>query len=282
MLTPFSDRSLHICSNAVACAAQWVILLWIFGLVLFLIGAFKSIPSVLVGAVPVAATLVFIGWSIRLVAGELHTKLMIQNKNVGAAVAVSDDGVNIGASDVAVKIWAHKLTAEDLKRYFPRGQFVSTSGVQKNVHVDQYVAMPCPQGGQVSILDAVEFEAEYNEYEPLDAVSQAQLLRTWSAILRRDGAVYSKHVKVNAKRATEEGVIETVVGGNVEARRPYSKNDYIVCGSRGGRYAMEAQLFNSRYISDRPGPATERKLANVGFKSYMAQGKVRCLRTLKE
>ena len=49
----------------------------------------------------------------------------------------------------------------------------------------------------------------------------------------------------------ENGTIETVVDGVVEARRDYCKGDYIVLGSRGGRYPMTASEFASRYHTDR-------------------------------
>lgn len=64
-------------------------------------------------------------------------------------------------------------------------------------------------------------------------VSQEDTLHQWGATLRDEAQVCSKATKVHAKVTTEDGVIETIVDGAIEARRPYDKGDYIICGSRG-------------------------------------------------
>ena len=215
------------------------------------------------------ATVAFIGWALPFAVSEIRIKLVATTGNV---TAVDDADVTVRDT---TKVWAHKLTAEDLNVCFPEGKFVSNSGAPAPVQSDQYIAMPFPHGGQISILDAAEFEAEYTASTKMTgAVSQIEMLRTWGAILRREGAVYSKSSLVHAKHTTEDGVIDTVVDGNVEARRPFQKGDYIIVGSRGGKYPMRESQFVDRYITDRPEPATDPKLVRSGFKSYAARGKV--------
>ena len=102
----------------------------------------------------------------------------------------------------------------------------------------------------------------------------------WGAILRREGFIYVKSTKVHAKRMTEEGTVDTVVDGKIEARRAYEKGDYLICGSRGGRYPMPEHQFSSRYSTTHPDPASDPALASAGFKLFKAKGKVGALALL--
>ena len=181
------------------------------------------------------------------------------------------------------QVWAHQLTADDVLAHFPRGRFISSTGAPVSVHSGQYISMPFPQGDDVSVVDAEKFENEYNEYLASTdekspdgrVVSQADVLRVWDVTLRCEGSIYEKSTKVHAKRTTEEGTIDTLVNGKVEARRPYEKNDYIICGSRGGHYPMSERQFASRYNTTHTDPASDPVLASAGFRLHTAKGKVR-------
>ena len=137
--------------------------------------------------------------------------------------------------------------------------------------------MPFPQGNSVAIIEAKQFEDEYlTSTSRTDGrvVSQVEVLNKWDATLRHEGFVHKKITEVHAKRTTEEGIIDTVVDGKIESRRSYDKGDYIVCGSRGGRYPMSVIEFTSRYDISRTEPASEPVLASAGFKRFKAKGKV--------
>ena len=69
-------------------------------------------------------------------------------------------------------------------------------------------------------------------------VPQSEMLRRWDAALRREAQVYVKTTVTHAKLAPDDGIIEKVVDGQVEARHVYAKGDYLVIGSRGGEYPM--------------------------------------------
>jgi Ca2+-binding EF-hand superfamily protein len=105
-------------------------------------------------------------------------------------------------------------------------------------------------------------------------LSQGEVMAHWADTLRHDGRVYCKTTNIHAKVALESGVLETVVGGIVEARKTYEVNDYIVCGSRGGRYPMRAADFISRYERGRPQPATDPALGEEGFRLFTPTGKI--------
>jgi len=117
--------------------------------------------------------------------------------------------------------------------------------------------------------------------------------------------VYRKSVKLHAKRATEDGVIETILNGVLETRVPYSKGDWIMLGTEGERYPMSHSKFLARYdpesatdeetpsrpgtASSRPGTASSRpgtrsgteaarrrldRAKAEGFRLYQAKGQV--------
>ena len=105
-------------------------------------------------------------------------------------------------------------------------------------------------------------------------VPQSEMLRRWDAALRREAQVYVKTTVTHAKLAPDDGIIEKVVDGQVEARHVYAKGDYLVIGSRGGEYPMNRRDFANRYDTARPEPASEKRLAAAGFKAFKAKGKV--------
>ena len=136
------------------------------------------------------------------------------------------------------KLLGHKLTADDLTNDFPMGLFIPPGSERPvQVNVGQWLVLPFPSGGYVSILDEDELNAKYRasakESSDEHIVSQAEAMHQWNTTLRDNAKIYSKMTKMHAKRADEDGMIETMIGNQVEAKRPYRKGDYIVCGSRG-------------------------------------------------
>ena len=286
-----------------------------FGLQLFVSGFFQTWPTVLVGLVPVLLTAALVGWTFYKVVEETRLKflqnsdtaakdspqqmgMVLQSPNgVSRVLAIEEFNAlyeptheqqmkdpllaNQGFRPYrsTSQVWAHRLTADDVLTRFPKGRFISSSGAPVSVRSGQYIAVSFPRGDDVSIVDAEQFEDEYLEStgETSDGriASQAEVLRTWDIVLRREGSIHAKSIKVHAKRMTDEGTIETVADGKVEARRPYEKGDYIVCGSRGGRYPMQERQFSSRYNTSHTDPASDPVLASAGFKLFKAKGKVR-------
>ena len=290
-----------------------------FGLQLFVSGFFQTWPTVLVGLVPVLLTAALVGWTFYKVVEETRLKflqnsdtaakdspqqmgMVLQSPNGDSRVLAIEEFnalyeptreqqmkdpllANQGFRPYrsTTQVWAHRLTADDVIADFPKGCYISSSGAPMSVHGGQYIAVSFPRGDEVSIVGAEQFEDEYLESsgEPPDGrVSpQAEVLRTWDIVLRREESIHAKSTKVHAKLMTEEGTIDTVVDGNVEARRPYDKGDYLVCGSRGGRYPMQERHFSSRYNISHTDPASDPVLASAGFKLFKAKGKV-CLHPL--
>ena len=105
-------------------------------------------------------------------------------------------------------------------------------------------------------------------------VSQAEALQVWDLVLKHEGSVHAKCARIHAKLMTEEGIIKTEVEGKVEAQHEYERGDYILCGSRGGRYPMPGHQFSSRYDTAHVEPASDPLLASDGFKLFKAKGKV--------
>lgn len=107
--------------------------------------------------------------------------------------------------------------------------------------------------------------------------SQAQVLEQWGGRLRRT-STYVKTTEVFAKMAMEDGVIDTIVDGVIESRNEYAAGAYIVVGSRGGRYAMQPDVFAARYDHTRPiDPNSGGSLAEEGFKLFQSMGIVYAL-----
>ena len=294
-------------------------MMWMFGLQLFVSGFFHKWPTFLVGIVPVVLTAALGAWTIYKVVQDARIKIVQDNRTVAKDAPRQTDMIlqspNDDSRGMAIdefnslyeptheqvkdpllankgfrayrsttQVWAHQLTADDVLADFPKRRFISSSGAPTSVQSGQYIAMPFPQGDDAFIVDAEKFEAEYlsstEEKSTCRAVLQAEMLRKWDVMLRREESIYAKSTKVHAKHMREEGMIDTVVNGEIEARCSYEKGDYIVCGSRGGRYPMQEHQFPSRYNTSHSDPATDPLLASVGFNLYKAKGKVR-LRSLR-
>ena len=159
--------------NIVALLSQWLIIVWVSILQLFLSGAFESIPDVLVGLVPVLATIALVGWAFRTVVNETHTKL-VQNDNTATVAGKDapqrkkmivrsqngDDRIMTAeqakslyepapthqrAIDLVLAeqgfqayrptthVWAHQITTEDIITRFPKGRFISSAGAPVSV-----------------------------------------------------------------------------------------------------------------------------------------------------
>ena len=299
------------CSNCVAVVAQWLILLWTFGTLLFLSGAFDKIPTVLVGTAPVLATVAFIVWTIHLVASEVQQAISVLTVGSGAASATNlgmivqtpggDSHIMAGQEfksryekthqqcDPALaqkgfityqettRVWAHQLTVGETSKCFPAARFNCSTGEPVDVSSGDYVVMSFPDSGEVSVINAAKFSNEYciEATSETRVISQGDMLLQWDTTLRSEGGVYLKTTAVHAKLANDDGTIDTIVDGKIEANRSYHKGDYIVCGSRGGKWPMQAQQFEYRYDITRPAPAIDPVLGRAGFKSFQAKGKAR-------
>ena len=251
-------------------------MIWISGLQLFRAGAFPRVPTVLIGLAPVLATLAFAAWTLHVIFTETRTNtiqngsmvaltrrasirqtdMLVRDLNGASLVMTLDDFSSAfepaqtpPRSAVLVKqgfrpyqskrkIWAHKLTDEDVAKHFPAGRFSTSSGAPVSVHSGQFVMMPFPQCDYVTVLDEDKIgprcRTAFTENSGDGRVlSQAEMVRRWEERLRRDELVYSKTTSVHAKLMAEEGAIETIVDGKVEASHQYYRGDYIMCGSRG-------------------------------------------------
>ena len=176
--------------------------------------------------------------------------------------------------------WARPLSEEDIRKYFPAGRFVSSSG-PRTVHPGDFVAMPYPSLDALMLIQERDFDQKYTSIpnEHGDAASgrvpsQEDVLERWETVLRQEGLVCSKSIPVHAKLMREDGVISTIVDDVIEDTSTYNKGDYIISGSRGGQYAMEPSRFESRYDHTRSEQANDAKLAKDGFKLYQSTGKV--------
>ena len=186
-----------------------------------------------------------------------------------------------------ISAWAHKLTADDISSHFPARRFISKDSALVVVHAGHFIVLSFPGVDTVSVLDEITFNTEYDARAELifdgqavpqitesHVVFQADVLRKWGILLQRENQVYFKTTKLHAKRATEDGAIKMIKDGVGHSRKKYNKGDYIVCGSRGQKYPMDAAQFSARYDTTRSRPASDRVLASAGFKLFSATGKV--------
>ena len=109
-----------------------------------------------------------------------------------------------------------------------------------------------------------------------NAVSKLQLevrrrigLAQWRPKLQKDARTCRKITKVHAMLCLEDGTIETIVDGVVEARKRCKRGDFILIGSAGGRYTMNELSFTTRYDRTRPEPAADPSLTKEGFQLYL-------------
>ena len=170
------------------------------------------------------------------------------------------------------KIWGHELSADEVKAYFPAGQFIASWGSAMIVSEGDFLAMPFPVGGELYRIDRVAFSKTYTlaDYVP----SQAEALAQWQSPMQDSGSVYCKTTKMHGKLALADGVLQTVVNGVVETYKSYEKGDFIMSGTEGERYVMGALDFSMRYERGRPEPATTEELDKEGFQLYRPTGKI--------
>ena len=140
--------------------------------------------------------------------------------------------------------------------------------------------VPCAPPEQQE-LNEVRDQPTQNDSSANEAASQEEAMDTWDATLRREGAIYSKVSRVQAKRMSEKGSIDTVVGGKiVQTQRPYDVGDYVMCGSRQTStgafsfYPVKQSDFSLRYDTSDTNPAVDPMLDMAGFRSYKPKGKV--------
>lgn len=94
----------------------------------------------------------------------------------------------------------------------------------------------------------------------LALVSQEALVAEWCPKLLQEGKSYRKFAKMHAKQAAEAGVLETWLQGELESRKEYVEGDYIVHGTEGERYTMDAASFTRRYDVEHIEPAETKAL----------------------
>ena len=172
--------------------------------------------------------------------------------------------------------WAHALSESDIEQQFPAKRFISSSGSYVDVRSGDFVAMSYPSKDALFVVRESEFDQLYaacddggNSLRSGHVPSQADVLNEWEPVLRQKALVYCKVSKVHAKPMPVAGFISTI-----EATTSYSKGDYVVAGSRGGKFAMQSQAFEQKYDQVRYEQASDAELANAGFKLYSAKGKV--------
>ena len=181
------------------------------------------------------------------------------------------------------KLWAHELSNEEVAAHFPAGKIISAGAVMK-VKAGDVLVMPFPGGGAVYRLEKQTFDEKYANAVSGDErrgsiiggyiPSQSETLVYWQNKIKTSGSVYRKTAKMHAKVAEEDGFLETIVDGIVETRKSYGKGDYIIIGSRGGRYSMRAVEFSARYDRSNSQPASDPTLAREGFSLYLPTGMI--------
>ena len=122
-------------------------------------------------------------------------------------------------------------------------------------------------------LSAGQLSAPYSTPSMAAPPSQSDVLATWGATLKAS-TVYRKVTPTLAKVATESGVQETVVKGEVETSRRYEKGEYIIQGPLGERYTVAAATFEARYDTAASCPADDEALSGEGFRTYLPIGKI--------
>ena len=181
------------------------------------------------------------------------------------------------------KLWAHEVSEAEVGAFFPAGKFVS-AGTLATIKAGDVLMMPFPGGGAVYRLDKQAFEQKYAKAISGDErrgsitggyiPSQAETLAHWEHKIKTSGAVYHKTASIHARLADEHGSIATIVDGVIEEKKAYAKGDYILVGSRGGRYSMRAVDFSARYDYSNSQPASDPVLAREGFSLYLPTGMV--------
>ena len=179
------------------------------------------------------------------------------------------------------KIWALRISAEDTQTHFPGGRFIASSGAEVSIESGDFLVMPFPCGLELSVVPKQDFERKYSDAANAstsvidDGVpTQANVLSVWQVTLNTSGKLYRKTVKVNAKVAIGNGVLENVIDGMVAARTSYSRGDFIAVGSKEMRYVIPGLAFAAEYDRLRPEATSDDALAHEGFQSYSPREKV--------
>ena len=211
----------------------------------------------------------------------LHPDEFEQQFELDPEHAASTEGFQ--AYRASGKLWAHELTEAEAAAHFPAGKFIS-AGIPMPIKSGDVLVMPFPGGGAVYRLDKQTFERKYANVVSGDErrgsiaggyiPSQAETLAHWGHKIKASGSVYRKTASVHARLADEDGFIDTTIDGVVQAKSSYDKGDYVMTGSRGGRYSMHAVDFSARYDRSNSQPASDPELAREGFSLYLPTGMV--------
>lgn len=95
-------------------------------------------------------------------------------------------------------MYAHKLTSEEAKTYFPKGRFFGKWGGLITVAADDYLAIPYPQAEEIYAIKRGLFEKTYMLDEPSSVPTQEELLAKWAVALNEMGSLYGEHDVVHA------------------------------------------------------------------------------------
>ena len=113
--------------------------------------------------------------------------------------------------------------------------------------------MPFPDGGELYRIKGNTFDSIYDvALQDCAVPTQSEVLVQLETRLK-SSSIYAKTQYVHARVATDAGVLETIVSGNVEARNSYGAGDFIMRGSRGGQYPVRLcpNAFSIRWLAKR-------------------------------
>ena len=115
-------------------------------------------------------------------------------------------------------IWARKVAAEEVQRFFPIGKFSGKWGGDISVEGSDYLAMPHPACGEVYVIKHDLFHNSYARHALQDHIpSEAETLAQWESVLRQDARVCRKKATVLAKIAEQDGTLEEIMTQGEEA-----------------------------------------------------------------
>ena len=172
------------------------------------------------------------------------------------------------------KIWARSVSEEDIETHFPDERFMASWGSPMAIEAGDYLAIPFPNGGELYRVKQSAFDKTYSlRNAQVDVPTQAECLAYWEGALREQDNIFCKVGQVNAKVASEPGIIETVEAGERQTSKCYERGDFIVSGVSGEQYAIAAPDFTVRYDLARP-EATSEALAAEGFQLFRPTGMI--------
>lgn len=173
------------------------------------------------------------------------------------------------------RIWARELSADEVTDFFPEEKFVTRWGSVMRISSGDFLAMPFPNGDEIYRIEKKAFAVSYQSYDSANYLpTQAEVLAAWGGTLRKDDRIYVEMAKIHAKVAMEGGVLEVIVNGVTESRKPYEAGDFIVLYAGGERFSMTPHDFAARYDRSMPLPAKGLELALEGFRMYAPIGKL--------